>query len=69
MTKEQIEQRIKDKQTEIANLEEEHKKFVEQFNRQIALSRDEYNKLVGAIDVLKEQLSDKIPRKSDAVDQ
>ncbi len=58
MTKEQIEQRIKDKQTQIANLEEEHKKFVEQFNRQIALERDEYNKLVGGIAELQEMLKE-----------
>lgn len=56
MNREQIEQRIKDKQTAIANLEAAHQKFVEQFNRQIANNRDEYNKLQGGISELQEML-------------
>ncbi len=56
MTKEQIEERIKSKQDEVKNLEASHQKFVEQFNKQIAINRDEYNKLIGGIAELQEML-------------
>ncbi len=58
MTKDQIEARIKEKEEAITNLEGAHQKFVEQFNRQIALNRDEYNKLQGSIAELKTFLDD-----------
>ncbi len=58
MTTDQIEQRIKEKQTAIEQLEAAHQKFVEQVNKQFAHNRDEYNKLMGSISELKTFLDD-----------
>ncbi len=57
MLKEQIEERIKSKQTEVVNLEAAHQKFVETVNKQFATSRDQYNRLQGEITAFQSMLT------------
>lgn len=57
MTTEQIQERIKEKQEEIVNLEAAHQKFLEQFNKQVAQSRDQYNRIQGEISAYQAMLN------------